>query len=41
MGVEIFVMGGKVGKNGGVVGLKKATPMIVLVSDVYVLTESG
>jgi hypothetical protein len=33
--------GGRVGKMGELVGLKKATPMIVLVSDVCVLTESG
>ena len=41
MGIEIFLKrGGKVGKMGEFVGLKKATPMIVLVSDVSVLTGS-
>jgi hypothetical protein len=35
MGVEIFLKG-KHRENGGVVGLKKATPTIVLVSDVCV-----
>jgi hypothetical protein len=40
MGIEIFLKrGGKVGKMGEFVGLKKATPMIV--SDVCVLTGSG
>ena len=41
MGIEIFLKGGgRVGKMGELVGLKKATPMIVLVSDVCVLTGS-
>ena len=33
--------GGPVEKMGELVGLKKATPMIALVSDVCVLTGSG
>ena len=42
MGVEISLgVGERVGKVGELVGLKKATPMIVLVSDVCVLTGSG
>ena len=41
MGFEIFLRGGgRVGKMGELVGLKKAPPMIVLVSDVCVLTGS-
>ena len=34
MGVEVFLKWGRVGKVGELVGLKKATPMIDLVSDV-------
>jgi hypothetical protein len=41
MGVEVFLKWGRVGKVGELVGLKKATPMIVLVSNVCVLTGSG
>jgi hypothetical protein len=42
MGAEIFLKGGeRGGKMGELVGLKKATPMIVLVSDVCVLTGSS
>jgi hypothetical protein len=41
MGVEIFLKEGKVEKMRELVGLKKAIPMIVLVSDVCVLTGSG
>jgi hypothetical protein len=42
MGFEIFWRGrGRVGKIWDLVGLQKATPMIVLVSDVCVLTGSG
>jgi hypothetical protein len=41
MGIEIFLKGGGVGKMGELIGLKKATPMIVLVSDVCVLTGSS
>ena len=43
MGIEIFLNGGggRVGEKGELVGLKKATAMIVLVSDVCVLTGSG
>jgi hypothetical protein len=41
MGIEIFLKGGgRVGKWGTLAGLKKATPKIVLVSDVCVLTGS-
>jgi hypothetical protein len=41
MGIEIFLKGvGRVGKMGELVGLKMATPMIALVSDVCVLTVS-
>ena len=39
---EIFLKYGKrIGKIGELVGLKKATPTSVLVSDVCVLTGSG
>ena len=42
MGVEIFLKGvGRVGKIGDMIFLKKATPTILLVSDVYVLTGSS
>jgi hypothetical protein len=41
MGVEIFLKGGgRVGKMGELVGFKKSTPTIVLISDVCVLTGS-
>ena len=41
MGIEIFLRGYRVGKMGELVGLKKATPMIVVASDICVLTGSG
>ena len=41
MDIEISLSGGGVGKMGELVGLKKATLIIVLVFDVYVLIGSS